>query len=102
MRTVPPRRHHPGATVTRRVGIGVAAVAIASVAAASVAAGSAADQDSPAARRARPTGEVTRRDLVARDTFDGTLGFDDSRTLTAGASGTVTWLTREGSAVRRG
>jgi peptidoglycan hydrolase-like protein with peptidoglycan-binding domain len=53
---------------------------------------------------------VQRRDLVVRETFDGTLGYGDVRALTAagggseagGAGSTVTRLPVEGTVVRRG
>ena len=48
------------------------------------------------------TATVTRRTLVARDRFDGTLGFADTRALASGRSGTITWIRREGETVRRG
>jgi peptidoglycan hydrolase-like protein with peptidoglycan-binding domain len=62
--------------------------------------------------RATATATVQRRDLVVRETFDGTLGYADLRTLTVAGSGsagggaegggTVTRLPAEGSVVRRG
>jgi multidrug efflux pump subunit AcrA (membrane-fusion protein) len=48
------------------------------------------------------TATVERRDLVDRDSVSGTLGFADSATLHAGASGIVTRLREAGSVVRRG
>ena len=45
---------------------------------------------------------VARRDLVERETFDGTLGYADGRIVTSGAGGTVTWLPREGAVVKHG
>jgi peptidoglycan hydrolase-like protein with peptidoglycan-binding domain len=45
---------------------------------------------------------VQRRDLVDRETLDGTLGYADTATLTAGAAGTITALRDPGSLVRRG
>ncbi len=45
---------------------------------------------------------VERRDLVRRETLDGTLGYADSRSLVAAGAGTVTALAAEGATVRRG
>ena len=76
-------------------------VVVAAVAAVTVGSGSssaeAATPDGAAA-----TVEVERRDLVLRDDVDGTLGYADARTLTAGAPGVVTRLREEGTVVTRG
>lgn len=48
------------------------------------------------------TAPITRGDLVATETEDGTLGYADTQTLLGGASGVVTWLPAVGSTVRRG
>lgn len=48
------------------------------------------------------TATVTRRDLVERETVDGTLGYDDVRTLYAAAAGTVTRLAQPGNIVTHG
>lgn len=48
------------------------------------------------------TAEVTRRDLVVRERFDGTLSYADTRTVTAPITGTVTAVPHEGSTVKRG
>lgn len=48
------------------------------------------------------TAEVERRDLVERETFEGTLGYSGARPLVARLPGTITWLAPEGSVVRRG
>ncbi len=48
------------------------------------------------------TAAVERRDLVERETFDGSLGYADERALTAGRSGTLTWIAEEGAELRRG
>jgi peptidoglycan hydrolase-like protein with peptidoglycan-binding domain len=52
----------------------------------------------------KPTGVTTikRQNLVQTEQDDGTLGYDDQRTLPAGGSGTVTWLPDEGRTVKRG
>jgi peptidoglycan hydrolase-like protein with peptidoglycan-binding domain len=48
------------------------------------------------------TATVERRDLVDRDTVQGTLGYADAYTLLAGATGTITRLREPGAVVRRG
>jgi hypothetical protein len=48
------------------------------------------------------TATVERRDLVDRDTVQGTLGYADAYTLLAGAGGTITRLRDPGAVVRRG
>ena len=48
------------------------------------------------------TATVERRDLVDRDTVQGTLGYADSYALLAGATGTITRLREPGAVVRRG
>ncbi len=55
-----------------------------------------------AASKTSATATVARRTLVARDTFDGSLGFAGLRTLVSGSSGTVTGVRTEGETVRRG
>lgn len=51
---------------------------------------------------ATSTAEVARRDLAQTETFDGTLGFADSRTVVTQSMGTVTALASEGATRRRG
>ena len=48
------------------------------------------------------TAQVERRDLVDRETFEGTLGYSGERPLVVRRPGTITWLAPEGSVVRRG
>jgi peptidoglycan hydrolase-like protein with peptidoglycan-binding domain len=55
-----------------------------------------------AAATATATATVERRDLVDRESVDGTLGYADAAPLLAGASGTVTELPEPGSVIRRG
>jgi peptidoglycan hydrolase-like protein with peptidoglycan-binding domain len=45
---------------------------------------------------------VERRDLIAREDVDGTLGFSDTTTVAASAAGTITRLRDEGDTVTRG
>jgi peptidoglycan hydrolase-like protein with peptidoglycan-binding domain len=59
--------------------------------------------DDPAAVAAAPaTAPVERVTLVDRERYDGTLGYDDPRTVAAGARGTLTALREEGTTVKRG
>jgi peptidoglycan hydrolase-like protein with peptidoglycan-binding domain len=48
------------------------------------------------------TATVERRDLVERQTFDGSLGYADERSLVAARTGTVTGIADEGASLRRG
>jgi peptidoglycan hydrolase-like protein with peptidoglycan-binding domain len=48
------------------------------------------------------TAVAARRDLIAREDVDGTLGFGDATAATAPVAGTITRLRAEGSAIRRG
>ena len=48
------------------------------------------------------TASVERRDLVERETFDGSLGFADEQALNSARAGTITWIADEGSTIRRG
>jgi multidrug efflux pump subunit AcrA (membrane-fusion protein) len=80
-----------------------AAVGVAAVAAAIVLADggeNAGATRSPQAPTAVAT--VERRDLVDRETVDGTLGYADASKLTAGADGTLTAIRDSGTVVRRG
>jgi peptidoglycan hydrolase-like protein with peptidoglycan-binding domain len=81
----------------------VAAAAGVAVVAAGVAL-TGADDDAGATRAAAPTATapVERRDLVDRESIDGTLGYADASPLRAGASGTLTAIRESGSVVRRG
>src|SRR5262245_54248089 len=48
------------------------------------------------------TATVERRDLVERETFDGSLGFADEEVLASASPGTITWMAGEGATIRRG
>lgn len=48
-----------------------------------------------------PTAPVVRTDLVSRTSVDGTLAYANRRDL-VGGQGTLTWLPREGTVIRRG
>jgi peptidoglycan hydrolase-like protein with peptidoglycan-binding domain len=50
----------------------------------------------------RSTVAVERRDLIERETFDGSLGFADEQALASARAGTITWIADEGSSIRRG
>ena len=76
-------------------------VALAAVAVVTVGSGSA-PAEAATPDGATATALVARRDLVLRDDVDGTLGYADARTLTAGAPGVVTRLPEEGKVVTRG
>jgi peptidoglycan hydrolase-like protein with peptidoglycan-binding domain len=61
------------------------------------------DQATAAADAAAPSSAtVERRDLVERETLDGTLGYGDERLVAAAAAGTVTAARSAGAIVRRG
>jgi multidrug efflux pump subunit AcrA (membrane-fusion protein) len=62
------------------------------------------DNGTKTANDAVPLGAaaVERRDLVAREDVDGTLGFSTTTTVAAPAAGTITRLRDEGDAVTRG
>jgi hypothetical protein len=49
-----------------------------------------------------PTVELERRDLVARESVDGTLGFAGEADVINRLSGTITWLPAEGDVIERG
>jgi len=83
----------------------VAAAAVAGVAAVGVTVALAAGDDPEPVRASissTATATVERRDLVDRDTVEGTLGYADAYTLLAGATGTITRLRDPGALVRRG
>jgi peptidoglycan hydrolase-like protein with peptidoglycan-binding domain len=79
-----------------------AALGAAAIVAAVVLAGG--DEAPPvrAAATAASTATVERRDLVDRESVDGTLGYADAAPLPAGVDGTVTGLPEPGSVIRRG
>jgi peptidoglycan hydrolase-like protein with peptidoglycan-binding domain len=81
----------------------IALVAVAGVAAAWLAIGGDGGEDSGDGDTADlSTAAVERRDLVERETFDGSLGFADEQVLASASAGTITWLADEGSTIRRG
>jgi peptidoglycan hydrolase-like protein with peptidoglycan-binding domain len=85
----------------RRAAIGAAAAAAVAAAIALAARG---DEAPPvrAATAETATATVERRDLVDRESVDGTLGYADAAPLTAGAAGTVTGLPEPGRVIGRG
>jgi peptidoglycan hydrolase-like protein with peptidoglycan-binding domain len=60
--------------------------------------------NAPASNDTVPVGSaaVERRDLIARQDVDGTLGFSNTTTVPASAAGTITRLRDEGDTVTRG
>jgi peptidoglycan hydrolase-like protein with peptidoglycan-binding domain len=56
----------------------------------------------PAAAATGASASVERRDLVDRETVDGTLGYADTSTLAAGAAGVLTAVREPGTVVTRG
>ncbi len=81
--------------------LGIPAVVLAIGIPAGVAATGGSDA-SAAGNDAGATTQVARRDLVDRETFDGTLGYGDERTVTGALQGTVTDVADEGAARTRG
>jgi hypothetical protein len=87
---------------------GRAALAAAALVAAGVAAylalGRSADETTAAEEADAPvaTAAVTRRDLAETETFDGTLGYANERTVVNQLAGTITRLAEQGSIVERG
>jgi peptidoglycan hydrolase-like protein with peptidoglycan-binding domain len=56
----------------------------------------------PASTLPSATTAITRGDVVDTESVDGNLTYADERTISAGASGTVTWAPDEGATVTRG
>ena len=83
-------------------GGGAVAVAFAVAGAVSLADGDGAPPAVAAAPAVGETGTVERRDLVERDSLDGTLGYADDGALASGAEGTLTRLREPGAVIRRG
>jgi peptidoglycan hydrolase-like protein with peptidoglycan-binding domain len=90
--------------VNRRIAIPVTAVALAAAGggAAWALAGQGSASGTETNDRPNATATVDRRNLVQYESVDGTLGYDDSRTLYAQGAGTVTALRRPGRVVTRG
>jgi peptidoglycan hydrolase-like protein with peptidoglycan-binding domain len=88
----------------RRAAIAAAAAGVA-VVAGSVALAAGGDDGAPARASASAdtvTATVERRDLVDRESIDGTLGYSDTSVLAGGTTGTITRLPDAGDVVRRG
>jgi peptidoglycan hydrolase-like protein with peptidoglycan-binding domain len=98
------REPGPGAPVVRRTLV-VAGVALLAVAAAWTAL-TALNQDGTAATPSKApvsaTAEITRQDLVDTKTVTGALTYSGERQVSAGATGTVTWVAAEGAVIKRG
>lgn len=56
----------------------------------------------PKATASYSTADITRGDLVDTSSVDGTLTYNDSRSVSVGASGMVTWVPAIGKTVSRG
>ena len=82
------------------IGGGLAAVAIAGFVLAG--SGGNAPKSAKAASSVGDTARVERRDLVARDDVDGTLGYADAATLASGGQGVLTGLREPGTTITRG
>jgi peptidoglycan hydrolase-like protein with peptidoglycan-binding domain len=50
--------------------------------------------------RSTATASIERRDLVERETVDGTLGYSDARQVTNRMPGAITWTPKAGSVVK--
>ena len=86
-----------------RAGLGAAlAVALAVVAWAAFARGGGGGAAATTATPGTTTVAVARRNLVVRETVDGTIGYADSRALSGAGRGTITRLPAEGSILHRG
>jgi multidrug efflux pump subunit AcrA (membrane-fusion protein) len=81
-----------------------AGVTVAAVAAGAVIVADGGDSSGASRDAATPsaTAAVERRDLVDRETVDGTLGYADASPLRAGAAGTLTAIRESGDVVPRG
>jgi peptidoglycan hydrolase-like protein with peptidoglycan-binding domain len=96
------RRRRDRRWLATRVAAPLVAVTAAGITLGLVAAGGSADAGEQGGHGATTTAEVTRRDLVDRETFSGTLGYDDERGLPSRLQGTVTWTPPEGAVRTRG
>jgi peptidoglycan hydrolase-like protein with peptidoglycan-binding domain len=94
--------HVVGATVKPVRLVAAAAVITAVVVAVVALTGGDDNADAGSGSAAAPTASVERRDLVDRESVDGTLGYADSSPLRAGAAGTLTGIRESGAVVRRG
>lgn len=86
----------------RTIAAGALSLAVAGAGAVALAGGDGADGQGGGAPAARDTAAVERRDLVARVTIDGELGYADEQRTGSALNGTVTWIAPEGSTVRPG
>lgn len=82
----------------RVLGAGLVGVALAVVGVATL--GGDDVQPSGAASQSTQTTEIRQQDLVESESVDGTLGYDDSRTVVNAIAGTLTWAPKVGSVVR--
>ena len=89
--------------IRRRSAVGLVAVTLVGAAAGRLLLG-AADQPSaqPTSSPAKATAPVVRRDLVERESTDGTLGYAQTRSVVGRLAGTITWMPGAGALIRRG
>lgn len=85
-----------------RTALAATAIVVAGVAAYAVLGRSTDETTAAEEEAAVSTAAVSRRDLAETDTFDGTLGYANQRTVVNQLQGTITDLAAEGSVVRRG
>lgn len=98
-RALPPRRRHPLRVAAWTGGVSLLAAA---VAAAAIGFGGKGTGTAAAARTPPATAKVTRATLTETKTVDGTLGYGDTRTISASGQGVITWLPAEGAVITRG
>jgi peptidoglycan hydrolase-like protein with peptidoglycan-binding domain len=87
--------------VLTRVGIPTAAVVAVGVGIGVASAGGS-DADGADGSGSTASAAVERRDLVERETFNGSLGYADERSVIGNLQGTVTRVAEEGSVLERG
>jgi peptidoglycan hydrolase-like protein with peptidoglycan-binding domain len=87
---------------TYLVAAGALAVALGGTAAAFVVGRG--EEQAPARKASTPaaTAAITRGDLVDTEAVDGTLTYDDERSVNTRANGVITWLPEEGAEIERG
>jgi hypothetical protein len=93
-----PRRLPRGRRAPAAGALGGAALAVAAILASS----GGAQEEAPTRESEVPTVELERRDLVARESVDGTLGFAGEADVINRLAGTITWLPEQGDVIGRG
>lgn len=104
-----PEPSQDGSEANRRRGhrrarwiVAAALVAVAAVGTAVILGTGDGDADGSAEAGPRGTTEVVQRDLIERETFDGTLGYADASTVITQLPGTLTSIAAEGELAGRG